>query len=99
MEAERGKGTRIVLVSVNGMLFAIPIYSVLEIIQGEGANITTVSGKEVLILRELTLPLINLGEALEMGTGNVGYVIVSQVGSQKVAFTVEDLFGDEEVVV
>ena len=112
IETEKGKGTRIVLsfpltvgiirsllVSVNGRYFAIPIYSVLEIIQGEDAQITTVSGKEVLILRELTIPLINLGEALEMGGGKVGYVIVSQVGSQKVAFTVEDLFGDEEVVV
>ena len=112
IETERGKGTKIILsfpltvgiirsllVSVNGRLFAIPIYSVLEIIQGEDAQITTVSGKEVLILREMTIPLINLGEALEMGGGNVGYVIVSQVGSQKVAFTVEDLFGDEEVVV
>ncbi len=112
IETERGKGTRIILsfpltvgiirsllVSVSGKLFAIPIYSVLEIIQGEDAQITTVSGKEVLILRELTIPLINLGEALEMEGGNVGYVIVSQVGSQKVAFTVDDLFGDEEVVV
>ena len=112
IETEQGKGTKItlsfpltvgiirsLLVSVNRRLFAIPIYSVLEIIQGEDAQITTVSGKEVLILRELTIPLINLGEALEMGGGNVGYVIVSQVGSQKVAFTVEDLFGDEEVVV
>ncbi len=112
IETEQGKGTKItlsfpltvgiirsLLVSVNGRLFAIPIYSVLEIIQGEDAQITTVSGKEVLILRELTIPLINLGEALEMGGGSIGYVIVSQVGSQKVAFTVEDLFGDEEVVV
>jgi len=112
IETEQGKGTKItlsfpltvgiirsLLVSVNGRLFAIPIYSVLEIIQGEDAQITTVSGKEVLILRELTIPLINLGDALEMGGGEIGYVIVSQVGSQKVAFTVEDLFGDEEVVV
>ncbi len=112
IETERGKGTKItlsfpltvgiirsLLVSINGMNFAIPIYSVIEIIQAEDAQITTVSGKEVLILRDLTLPLINLGEALELGGGSVGYVIVSQVGSQKVAFTVEDLFGDEEVVV
>jgi len=112
IETEKGKGTKItlsfpltvgiirsLLVSVNGMYFAIPIYSVLEIIQAEDAQITTVSGKDVLILRELTIPLINLGEALELGGGSIGYVIVSQVGSQKVAFTVEDLFGDEEVVV
>ena len=90
---------RSLLVSVNDKLFTIPIYSVLEIIQGEDANVTTVSGKDVLILRELTIPLINLGEALGLGGGHVGYVIVSQVGSQKVAFTVDDLFGDEEVVV
>ncbi len=112
IETDKGKGTKItlsfpltvgiirsLLVSVNGMYFAIPIYSVQEIIQAEDAEITTVSGKDVLILRELTIPLINLGEALELGGGDIGYVIVSQVGSQKVAFTVEDLFGDEEVVV
>jgi two-component system chemotaxis sensor kinase CheA len=112
IETERGKGTRIILsfpltvgiirsllVAVNGRYFAIPIYSVLEIIQGEDAQITTVSGKEVLILRDLTIPLINLGEALGIGSTGIGYVIVSQVGSQKVAFTVDDLFGDEEVVV
>ena len=112
IETERGKGTKItlsfpltvgiirsLLVSVNGTFFAIPIYSVLEIIQADDAQITTVSGKDVLILRDLTIPLINLGEALELGGGSIGYVIVSQVGSQKVAFTVEDLFGDEEVVV
>ncbi len=112
IETERGRGTRIILsfpltvgiirsllVAVNGRYFAIPIYSVLEIIQGEDAQITTVSGKEVLILRDLTIPLINLGEALGIGSTGIGYVIVSQVGSQKVAFTVDDLFGDEEVVV
>jgi len=112
LETVKGKGTKVILsfpltvgiirsllVSVGGRLFAIPIYSVLEIIQGEDAQVTTVSGREVLILRELTIPLINLGEALQIGGGRVGYVIVSQVGSQKVAFTVEDLFGDEEVVV
>ncbi len=112
IETERGKGTKItlsfpltvgiirsLLVSVNRTFFAIPIYSVLEIIQADDAQITTVSGKDVLILRDLTIPLINLGEALELGGGSIGYVIVSQVGSQKVAFTVEDLFGDEEVVV
>ncbi len=112
IETERGRGTRIILsfpltvgiirsllVAVNGRYFAIPIYSVLEIIQGEDAQITTVSGKEVLILRDLTIPLINLGEALGIGSTGIGYVIVSQVGSQKVAFTVDGLFGDEEVVV
>ncbi|MDQ7038184.1 MAG: chemotaxis protein CheA [Aquificota bacterium] len=112
VETERGRGTRIILsfpltvgiirsllVAVNGRYFAIPIYSVLEIIQGEDAQITTVSGKEVLILRDLTIPLINLGEALGIGSERTGYVIVSQIGSQKVAFTVDDLFGDEEVVV
>ncbi len=112
VESVRGKGTKImmsfpltigiirsIMVRIKDRIFAIPIYSVLEILPGESTEITTVSGREVLIVRDMTIPLINLSELLGIGDSNVGYAIVAWVGNQRVAFTVEDLLGDEEIVV
>jgi two-component system, chemotaxis family, sensor kinase CheA len=110
--SEKGKGTRVVmsfpltigiikslLVSMGGRLFAIPIHSVLEIVSGDEAQISLVSGEEVLILRGNTIPLINLGEVLGIQTQKVGFVVVVLIGNRRVAMAVEDMLGDEEVVI
>jgi len=112
IETQKGKCTKVtmafpltvdiiraIMVSIGNRNFAIPIYSVLEIIQQENATITTVSGEDVLILRESTIPLINLADVLGIRNSKIGYVIVSQIGNQRVSFTVEELYGDEEIVV
>lgn len=110
--SEKGKGTKVImsfpltigiikslLVSMGGRLFAIPIHSVLEIVSGDEAQISLVSGKEVLILRGNTIPLINLGEVLGIQTQKVGFVVVVLIGNRRVAMAVEDMLGDEEVVI
>jgi two-component system chemotaxis sensor kinase CheA len=110
--SEKGRGTRVVmsfpltigiikslLVSLGGRLFAIPIHSVLEIVSGDDAQISLVSGEEVLILRGNTIPLINLGEVLGIQTQKVGFVVVVLIGNRRVAMAVEDMLGDEEVVI
>jgi len=79
--SEKGKGTKIsmafpltvgiirsLLVSVSGRRFAIPIFLVTEIISAENVDIKRLSGKDVLILREKALPLINLYEMLKNTT-------------------------------
>ncbi len=112
IETQKGKGTKVIMafpltvgiiralmVSIGNRNFAIPIYSVLEIIQQENATITTVSGEDVLILRESTIPLVNLADVLGISNSKIGYVIISQLGNQRVSFTVEELYGDEEIVV
>ena len=112
IETQKGKGTKVIMafpltvgiiralmVSIANRNFAIPIYSVLEIIQQENATITTISGQDVLILRDSTIPLINLADVLGIQDSKVGYVIISQLGNQRVSFTVEELYGDEEIVV
>lgn len=110
--SEKGRGTKVVmsfpltigiikslLVSMGGRLFAIPIHSVLEIVSGDEAQISLVSGEEVLILRGSTIPLINLGEVLGIQTQKVGFVVVVLIGNRRVAMAVEDMLGDEEVVI
>jgi two-component system chemotaxis sensor kinase CheA len=112
LSSEKGRGTKVVmsfpltigiikslLVSLGGRLFAIPIHSVLEIVSGDEAQISFVSGEEVLILRGNTIPLINLGEVLGIQTQKVGFVVVVLIGNRRVAMAVEDMLGDEEVVI
>jgi two-component system chemotaxis sensor kinase CheA len=110
--SEKGKGTKIsmafpltvgiirsLLVSVSGRRFAIPIFLVTEIISVENATIQKLSGREVLILREKTLPLKNIYDLLKVPPCEIGYIIVCLIGNQRIAFTVEDLYGDEEIVI
>ncbi|MDW8434008.1 MAG: chemotaxis protein CheA [Aquificaceae bacterium] len=110
--SEKGKGTKVVmsfpltvgiikslLVSIGGRLFSIPIYSVLEIVSGDDAMTSFVSGEEVLILRESTIPLISLGEILSIPMQKIGYIVVCLIGNRRVALAVEDMLGDEEVVI
>ena len=110
--SEKGKGTKVImsfpltigiikslLLSINNRLFAIPIHSVLEIVSGDEANISFISGEEVLILRGNTVPLINLGELLDIPMEKIGFIIVVLVGNKRVALAVENMLGDEEIVI
>lgn len=110
--SERGKGTRVVmsfpltvgiikslLIRVGNRLFSIPIYSVLEIVSGDEAIISQVSGEDVLILRDSTIPLFSLGDILGINMQKVGYIVVCMLGNRRVALAVEDMLGDEEVVI
>ncbi|ADC89146.1 CheA signal transduction histidine kinase [Thermocrinis albus DSM 14484] len=110
--SERGKGTKVVMsfpltvgiiksliVKVGDRLFAIPIHSVLEIVSADSAEISHVSGEEVLILRGNTIPLLHLSEILGMERRHVGFIVVALAGNRRVAFGVDDLLGDEEVVI
>lgn len=110
--SEKGKGTKIsmafpltvgiirsLLVSVSGRRFAIPIFLVTEIIPAENAEIRPLFGRNVLLLRDHTLPLLNMYDLLGLERCNTGYIIVCLIGNQRIAFTVEDLYGDEEIVV
>ncbi len=70
----------------------------LEIVSGDDAIISQVSGEDVLILRESTIPLFSLGEILGIPMNKIGYIVVCLIGNRRVALAVEDLLGDEEVV-
>ena len=112
LSSEKGKGTKVtmsfpltigiiksLLVSMCGRLFAIPIHSVLEIVSGDEADVSLISGEEVLILRGNTIPLINLGKVLGIPMERIGFVIVVLIGNRRVALAVEDMLGDEEIVI
>jgi two-component system chemotaxis sensor kinase CheA len=84
--------------------FALPLGSVSEIFDLDESRTNVVDGQLVVMVREKALPLFYLRNwlvngASSSGDGTVNHVVVVHVGSQKVGFVVEQLVGQEEVVI
>jgi two-component system chemotaxis sensor kinase CheA len=116
IESEKGRGTRVVitlpitlaiikvlLITVVGRTYAIPITSVQETLSLETGNILTVEGKEVMQLRDTTLPLLRLAKFFGTGEGapvpDEYYVIVVRVGEKRIGMVVDGLIGQQDIVI
>jgi len=93
------------MVAIGNEVYAVPLQSVVETVKITESDIRTLSGAEVLNLRNQVLPLLRLrdefkipGEANE-STGKNRYVVVVQLGSRSVGLVVEALPYQEEVVI
>jgi len=86
-----------------GRTYAIPITSVLETMMIESRNILTVERKEVIQLRETTLPLLRLGDffAIEGGAERPegSYVVVVGVAEKRLGIVVDDLLCQQDIVI
>jgi len=92
------------MVKLGAQPFALPLGSVSEIFDLDETRTNVVDGQLVVMVRKKALPLFYLREWL-VGDGSkahedtVSHVVVVHVGSQKVGFVVEQLVGQEEVVI
>ncbi len=93
------------MVQLDEQIFALPLANVIEIFDHETARTSTVDGKRVVIVRDKAIPLVYLGNWLvrrrrgAAPASNAGYVVVVSYGSQHVGCVVEQLIGQEEVVI
>ncbi len=92
------------MVKLGDQPFALPLGSVSEIFDLDTGRTSIVDGQLVVMVRDKALPLYYLREWLVNGTSGsqeetVNHVVVVHVGSQKVGFVVEQLVGQEEVVI
>lgn len=90
------------LVVADGETLAIPIQAVRENIQVERDQIKTVQQHDVIMLRDEVLPLYDLAECLGFKPLKIDGplpVIVVEIRGQKVGFVVEDLIGQQEIVI
>ncbi|MBT0662985.1 chemotaxis protein CheA [Geobacter pelophilus] len=91
------------IISVAGRTYAMPITSVLETILVENTEILTVERKEVIQLRDMTLPLIRLSEVFELNdrsaTPELFYVVVVGVAEKRLGIVVDDLIGQQDIVI
>lgn len=92
------------MVRLDEQLFALPLVSVNEIFHLNLTNTSMVDGQLVILIRERTLPLFYLSRWLIKCQANAdlpseGHVVVVHVGTQRVGFVVDELIGQEEVVI
>ncbi len=92
------------MVNIGNQPFALPLGSVSEIFDLDETRTNVVDGQLVVMVREKALPLFYLRKWLVNGSAEpeedvVRHVVVVHVGSRKVGFVVEQLVGQEEVVI
>ncbi len=92
------------MVKIGEQPFALPLGSVSEIFDLDETRTNTVDGQLCVMVRQKALPLYFLRDWLvtagsQTALSSVSHVVVVHVGSQKVGFVVEQLVGQEEVVI
>ncbi len=91
------------LVGVQEENYAIPLASVLETVRISTDEIYTVEGKSVMRLRDEVLSLVHIGDIFEVeriiDQGEHAYVVVLGLGASKLGIIVDNLIGQEEIVI
>lgn len=92
------------MVMLKDQAFAFPLASVNEIFHLDLSKTNVVDGQEVVVVREKPIPLFYLkrwliGEQTVLGEDDTAHVVVVSVGTQRVGFVVDQLVGQEEVVI
>jgi len=92
------------MVQLKEQFFALPLVNVNEIFHLDLTKTNIVDGQLVVVIRDRTLPLYYLRRWLVNGYAtsdlpSEGHVVVVQCGTQKIGFLVDELIGQEEVVI
>jgi two-component system chemotaxis sensor kinase CheA len=92
------------IVRVARQLFAIPLTSVAETLRIQAREIQTVEAREVLALRELTLPLVRLADAFALESDDDVperklFVVVTRSGEKLAGVVVDAIVRQQEIVI
>jgi len=115
VESDPGKGTRFrlrlpltlaiiqaLLFRVQQQLYAVPLNAVAEISRRKESDLHQVEGREVLQLRDHVLPVIRLGRPSQEPAPHSDpkiFVLVVAVGDRRFGLLVDDLAGEDELVI
>lgn len=115
VETKKGKGTKFIIkmpltlaiiqalmVSIQKEIYAIPLGNIDETTNLDRNNVKDIHGQQVMLLRGKVLPLIFLKDLLSV-PGDVKqdevFVVVVRRGEQQVGLVVEELKGQQEIVI
>ncbi|EIU3491199.1 chemotaxis protein CheA [Pseudomonas aeruginosa] len=91
------------MVMLGSQAFAFPLVNVNEIFHLDLSRSNVVDGQEVVIVRDKALPLFYLKRWLVPSAAHEeqgeGHVVILSVGTQRIGFVVDQLVGQEEVVI
>ncbi len=115
IQSEQGVGSRVIitlpitlaiikalLIGTSGRTYGIPVTYVRETISLEETEIRTVEQKEVIQLRESTLPLLHLERLFAIGevpAGGGSHAVVAGDGDRRVGIVVDELLGQQDIVI
>ncbi|MBD3635188.1 MAG: chemotaxis protein CheA [Methylophaga sp.] len=94
------------MVMLGDQIFAFPLVSVNEIFHLDLSKTNVVDGQETIMVRNKALPLFYLRKWLvkhynptQESDSDIEHVVIVNVGTQRVGFVVDQLLGQEEVVI
>lgn len=92
------------LVKVQEEMYAIPLGSIDSTINITQEDIKTVQNKEVIVLRGQIIPIIRLGDILDVPRESEEqnddiFVVVVHIGERKAGIVVDKLIGQQEIVI
>ncbi|MCK5091322.1 MAG: chemotaxis protein CheA [Gammaproteobacteria bacterium] len=92
------------MVKIGTRTYALPLTSVHEIFHLSGSQTNTVDGQLVVMVRDKAMPMFYLQDWLARGADeSEGHendqVVVANIGNQRVGFVVNQVLGQEEVVI
>ena len=98
--------TQALMITVDGDTFAIPLNAVSETLTISPENIKKVRGKDVIVLRENTIPLVSASEifgnekstSLKKSDSDLSVVILKS-GDRFIGLIVEELLNQQEIVI
>jgi len=115
IQSEPGQGTiftltlpitlaiiKALIIESGGQLFAIPLSSVLEILQTSSDQIETVEGREVMAVRNDTVPLLRISRLFNLPEGRkrgAFYVILVGLAERRLGIIVDALRDQQEIVI
>jgi two-component system chemotaxis sensor kinase CheA len=91
---------RALMVSVSGRTYAIPLNSVLEIVQVRSDALKTIEKREVLEVRGQTMPFVRLARVfgLEEQPRKHHYVVLVGLAQQRLGLAIDELLGQQDIV-
>lgn len=92
------------MIMLGAQTFALPLVSVNEIFHMDLTKSHIVDGQECITIREKAIPIFHLKRWLvkknvSLDVPKEGHVVIVSVGTQRVGFVVDQLIGQEEVVI
>ncbi|CAM3321939.1 chemotaxis protein CheA [Rhodothermus bifroesti] len=91
------------LVRVARETFAIPLHTVIEVVKLEPEMVYSIKGREVVRLRDTVIPLLRIGEMLQVPDWQYrperSYAVIVGIAHYRLGLIVDDLIGQKEIVI